>query len=506
MLRTGASCSILPAMPRAAMNNWQDSWIAPCSLLCCHTHASSCPCADIGCDSCYESIVRTQHGAVRNRFVCMECAVDEDYESEHWSTHLCEKCFNSRSVPHFGPSGDVHAARWLRIDGSSGEHTQVTRSAVEGATLAVVSASDLTTLPRGDDEECPVCVADLSASNPRARPPGCGGHSEQPACCVEGVLRGLQAYNRLRYHAGPMPRAAFFCPTCRDDERKLIECAAIVAELDGVLERYAAGAEATEAMEQAPSLARKPLRFHQAMGFSSVALSDSVALLALTRWCVEELKVVHALGRRGKVNAHLHAALDARLEEVEVASSTTTAAPPAPRVVAAPSAVHWREVAAVAVVTLVTRDDPATGEAQVLTLQRGHTAPWAPGMWSLPGGKIDPGEDTAAAAARELREESGLRAEAAHGTMLGPSHYTVGGGYGMCAIVFHEFDGEVSSPLPISPELGFPENDEACWVGAAGGGSADAAGHRHPFDSNITLIEMAIAHRNARSTGGIVWE
>ena len=195
-----------------------------------------------------------------------------------------------------------------------------------------------------------------------------------------------------------------------------------------------------------------------------------------------------------------------------------------PRPALPPPAV-WREIEAQAVVTLVTRKDPATNEVQVLTLQRGSTAPWAGGMWSLPGGKIDPGEDTATAAARELLEESGLRVEAAQGTMLGPSHYTPDGEYGMCAIVFHEFKDEdgtmpgVRRPelprgivLPFSASLarryGKPtsENDDACWVGAGGGRVTDAAGHEQAWPGNIVLINMAIEHRNARDTGGIVWE
>ena len=43
---------------------------------------------------------------------------------------------------------------------------------------------------------------------------------------------------------------------------------------------------------------------------------------------------------------------------------------------------------------------------RVLIAERGHDP--RQGYWSLPGGKIEPGETAAAAAAREIREETGL--------------------------------------------------------------------------------------------------
>ena len=57
-------------------------------------------------------------------------------------------------------------------------------------------------------------------------------------------------------------------------------------------------------------------------------------------------------------------------------------------------------------VAVVMLTDPV---GRILMQHRTTDAPNDPNLWALPGGAIEPGEDPAAAAHRELLEETGLR-------------------------------------------------------------------------------------------------
>jgi ADP-ribose pyrophosphatase YjhB (NUDIX family) len=71
----------------------------------------------------------------------------------------------------------------------------------------------------------------------------------------------------------------------------------------------------------------------------------------------------------------------------------------------AATAAAGRSAARVECAGAVVRDE----SGRLLLIRRGH-AP-SLGLWSLPGGRIEPGETAAAAAAREVKEETGLEVE-----------------------------------------------------------------------------------------------
>ena len=110
---------------------------------------------------------------------------------------------------------------------------------------------------------------------------------------------------------------------------------------------------------------------------------------------------------------------------------------------------------------------------KALILQRGHTAPWMPGKWNLPGGGIDKGESSIEAAKREALEETSIDLSPYN---LDTISVDDGGGW-----VLETFMTKLSNNykilpenledisqrarlLPISKELGFPESIDYSWI------------------------------------------
>jgi 8-oxo-dGTP pyrophosphatase MutT (NUDIX family) len=116
---------------------------------------------------------------------------------------------------------------------------------------------------------------------------------------------------------------------------------------------------------------------------------------------------------------------------------TSTALPPALES-------HTLLVAAVIV------HDEAAG--QVLLPQRGAGSKFAPLHWDLPSGKTGKGESVTAAAARELREETGLTVEPAELKIAGIIHgaWGVEAPNGFLTVIFaaHAWDGELVNAEP----------------------------------------------------------
>ena len=86
--------------------------------------------------------------------------------------------------------------------------------------------------------------------------------------------------------------------------------------------------------------------------------------------------------------------------------------------------------------------------------------------WDFPKGVVEPGEDPLAAARREVREE----------TLIADLRFTWGEEYretapysnNKIARYYLAETGTESITLPVSPELGRPEHNEARWVDLAG--------------------------------------
>lgn len=101
------------------------------------------------------------------------------------------------------------------------------------------------------------------------------------------------------------------------------------------------------------------------------------------------------------------------------------------------------------VAAVIVHDEPA---GRVLLLQRGAGSRFAPLHWDLPSGKADKGESVTAAAARELKEETGLTVDPASLTIAGIIHgaWGVEAPNGFLTVIFaaRAWDGEPVNAEP----------------------------------------------------------
>jgi ADP-ribose pyrophosphatase YjhB (NUDIX family) len=100
---------------------------------------------------------------------------------------------------------------------------------------------------------------------------------------------------------------------------------------------------------------------------------------------------------------------------------------------------------------------------RLLLIQRGREP--GRGLWSLPGGRVEPGESEHDAIVREMAEETGLRVRVVR--LVGrvrrptPDGSTFDIGDYLCELADPEDDGD-------SALLAGDDADDACWVDSAG--------------------------------------
>jgi len=90
---------------------------------------------------------------------------------------------------------------------------------------------------------------------------------------------------------------------------------------------------------------------------------------------------------------------------------------------------------------------------RVLLCHRSPRRRWAPDVWDLPGGHVEPGELSGAALVRELREELGIGITAPSGPPVQEVH---GGTFDMQIWLIEAWTG---SPVNVAPD----EHDAIAW-------------------------------------------
>jgi 8-oxo-dGTP diphosphatase len=105
---------------------------------------------------------------------------------------------------------------------------------------------------------------------------------------------------------------------------------------------------------------------------------------------------------------------------------------------------------------------------RLLMILRGHDP--GRGLWSIPGGRVEPGETAEQAVVREVREETGL--EVGCGPLLGTAELS---GLAGAVVDIRDYRAYLVAGSPVTPTAGDDAAD-VCWVTDAEAASMDERG------------------------------